>query len=225
MERVRRRRHPGDCRIVRVLSRVQGQAHAPRATSAATCPIVPAGQEPEREYHRLQPIQSDPKARTEAERLESLRKAACKIDADAVIEAVNEEVRGDNAQYADGVERDGGPLASPQRDRGDAAEHDCPSQDADARRRAALRRGRDARSRARRSTRPRPALRPPRRDAPWPQAGNESDQAARGARSLRSDSANTRAGDTVARRALVGERRLVVIVLGGAKRLRIRGAR
>lgn len=62
--------------------------------------IVPAGQEPEREYHRLQPIQSDPKARTEAERLESLRKAACKIDADAVIEAVNEEVRGDNAQYA-----------------------------------------------------------------------------------------------------------------------------
>src|SRR5262245_43022376 len=61
--------------------------------------IIPAGQEPDREYHRLQPIQSDGKARTEAERLESLRKVACKVGADAVIEAVNEEVRGDNAQY------------------------------------------------------------------------------------------------------------------------------
>lgn len=61
--------------------------------------IIPAGQEPDREYHRLQPIQSDPKARTEAERLESLRKVACNVGADAVIEAVNEEVRGDNAQY------------------------------------------------------------------------------------------------------------------------------
>src|SRR3954465_1588051 len=62
--------------------------------------IIPAGQEPDREYHRLQPIQSDPKARTEAERLESLRKVACIAGGDAVIEAVNEEVRGENAQYA-----------------------------------------------------------------------------------------------------------------------------
>ncbi|APR86582.1 Hypothetical protein A7982_11931 [Minicystis rosea] len=62
-------------------------------------PIIPAGQEPDREYHRLQPIQSDSKTRTEAERLESLRKVACNVGADAVIEAVNEEVRGDNAQY------------------------------------------------------------------------------------------------------------------------------
>lgn len=61
--------------------------------------IIPAGQEPDREYHRLQPIQSDPKAKTEAERLESLRKVACNVGADAVIEAVNEEVRGDNASY------------------------------------------------------------------------------------------------------------------------------
>jgi hypothetical protein len=61
--------------------------------------IIPAGQDVDREYHRLQPIQSDPKAKTEAERLESLRKVACGVGADAVIEAVNEEVRGDNAQY------------------------------------------------------------------------------------------------------------------------------
>ncbi len=72
----------------------------PSGDFCSDMPIVPAGQEPDREYHRLQPIQSDPKARTEAERLESLRKAACNIDADGVIEAVNEEVRGDNAQYA-----------------------------------------------------------------------------------------------------------------------------
>jgi hypothetical protein len=72
----------------------------PSGDFCSDMPIVPAGQEPDREYHRLQPIQSDPKAKTEAERLESLRKAACAIDADAVIEAVNEEIRGDNAAYA-----------------------------------------------------------------------------------------------------------------------------
>ncbi len=62
--------------------------------------VIPAGQEPDREYHRLQPIKSDITAKTEAERLESLRKAACLVGADSVIEAVNEEVRADNAQYA-----------------------------------------------------------------------------------------------------------------------------
>jgi hypothetical protein len=62
--------------------------------------VVPAGQEADSEYHRLQPISSDPKARTEAERLESLRKAACAVGGDAVIEAVNEEVRAENATYA-----------------------------------------------------------------------------------------------------------------------------
>jgi hypothetical protein len=62
--------------------------------------VIPAGQEPDREYHRLQPIKSDIAAKTEAERLESLRKAACLVGADSVIEAVNEEVRADNAQYA-----------------------------------------------------------------------------------------------------------------------------
>jgi hypothetical protein len=71
----------------------------PSGDFCSDMPIVPAGQEPDREYHRLQPITSDTKARTEAERLESLRKVACKAGADAVIEAVNEEVRGDNAQY------------------------------------------------------------------------------------------------------------------------------
>lgn len=71
----------------------------PSGDFCSDMPIIPAGQEPDREFHRLQPIQSDGKARTEAERLESLRKVACKVGADAVIEAVNEEVRGDNAQY------------------------------------------------------------------------------------------------------------------------------
>jgi outer membrane biosynthesis protein TonB len=55
--------------------------------------VYPAGQAPEVEYHRLEPIHSEYTARTEAERLESLRKAACKVGADAVIEAANEEVR------------------------------------------------------------------------------------------------------------------------------------
>ncbi|WP_437650547.1 hypothetical protein [Sorangium sp. So ce362] len=62
--------------------------------------VVPAGQLPDREYHRLQPIASDPEARTEAERLESLRKAACGVGGDAVIEAVNEEIRTEDGRYA-----------------------------------------------------------------------------------------------------------------------------
>ena len=61
--------------------------------------VIPAGEEPNLEYHRLQPVQSDIKARTEAERLESLRKAACLVGGDAVIEAVNEETRNEQAQY------------------------------------------------------------------------------------------------------------------------------
>src|SRR5678809_1104337 len=61
--------------------------------------VIPAGEEPNLEYHRLQPVQSDIQAHTEAERLESLRKAACLVGADAVIEAVNEEVRNDAAQF------------------------------------------------------------------------------------------------------------------------------
>jgi hypothetical protein len=75
------------------------EKRTPSGDFCSDMPIIPAGQEADREYHRLQPIQSDTKARTEAERLESLRKAACNVGADAVIEAVNEEVRGDNAQY------------------------------------------------------------------------------------------------------------------------------
>jgi hypothetical protein len=75
------------------------EKRTPSGDFCSDMPIIPAGQEADREYHRLQPIQSDPKARTEAERLESLRKAACTVGADAVIEAVNEEVRGENAQY------------------------------------------------------------------------------------------------------------------------------
>jgi hypothetical protein len=62
--------------------------------------VIPAGSAPDREYHRLRPISSDPETRTEAERLESLRKAACEVGGDAVIEAVNEEVRMPNATYA-----------------------------------------------------------------------------------------------------------------------------
>ena len=71
----------------------------PSGEFCSDMPVIPAGDEPDLEFHRLQPIQSDIRARTEAERLESLRKAACAVGGDAVIEAVNEEVRNDQAQY------------------------------------------------------------------------------------------------------------------------------
>ncbi len=76
------------------------EKRTPSGDFCSDMPVIPAGTTPDREYHRLEPVSSDPKARTEAERLESLRKAACKVGADAVIEAVNEEVRLDNAAYS-----------------------------------------------------------------------------------------------------------------------------
>src|SRR5215212_1728592 len=76
------------------------EMRTPSGDFCTDMPVLPAGQVPDREYHRLQPIQSDPDCRTEAERLESLRRFACKAGADAVIEAANEEVRQSNAGYA-----------------------------------------------------------------------------------------------------------------------------
>ncbi len=73
-----------------------------RTPSGGFCtdmPVYPAGQEPQQEYHRLGPIASSPEARTEAERLESLRKAACDAGGDGVMEAVNEEIRTEQATY------------------------------------------------------------------------------------------------------------------------------
>lgn len=72
----------------------------PSGEFCSDMPVFPAGTPPDHEYHRLKPIASDPETRTEAERLESLRKAACEAGGDAVIEAVNEEVRMPNATYA-----------------------------------------------------------------------------------------------------------------------------
>jgi hypothetical protein len=71
----------------------------PSGDFCSDMPVVPAGQQPDREYHRLGPIASGPEARTEAERLESLRKAACGAGGDAVVEAVNEEIRLPNGTY------------------------------------------------------------------------------------------------------------------------------
>jgi hypothetical protein len=71
----------------------------PSGEFCSDMPVFPAGQMPDHEHHRLQPIQSEPKARTEAERLESLRKAACFAGGDAVIEATQEEIRLPDATY------------------------------------------------------------------------------------------------------------------------------
>ncbi len=62
-------------------------------------PIYAGKTQPEREFHRLEPIQSEPTARTEPERLRSLRKAACFAGGDAVIEAVEDEIRLPDASY------------------------------------------------------------------------------------------------------------------------------
>jgi hypothetical protein len=75
------------------------RALTPSGVPCADMPIVPAGSPVEKPHHRLQPVMSAEACRTEAERLESLRRAACRAGADAVIEAANEEIRGRNGTY------------------------------------------------------------------------------------------------------------------------------
>ncbi|MRG95680.1 hypothetical protein [Polyangium spumosum] len=62
-------------------------------------PIFAGKTQPDREFHRLEPVQSEPSAKTEPERLRSLRKAACFAGGDAVIEAVEDEIRLPDASY------------------------------------------------------------------------------------------------------------------------------
>ena len=71
----------------------------PSGEFCSDMPVFPAGAQPDKEFHRLGPIQSEPIAKTEAERLQSLRKAACLAGGDGVIEAVAEEVRLPDATY------------------------------------------------------------------------------------------------------------------------------
>jgi hypothetical protein len=71
----------------------------PSGDFCSDMPVLAAGQVPDREYHRLRPVSSDPEAHNEAERLESLRKAACYAGADGVIEASTEELRLASAGY------------------------------------------------------------------------------------------------------------------------------
>src|SRR5262245_30180115 len=69
------------------------KALTPSGEPCTDMPIIPAGQAVDREYHRVGPVASSLKSMTEAERLESLRRAACKKGADAIIEASNEDAR------------------------------------------------------------------------------------------------------------------------------------
>lgn len=64
--------------------------------SGDPCPDIPiygVGQTVDRAYHRKGPIASSLQASTDPERLESLRREACRVGADAVIEAGNEDAK------------------------------------------------------------------------------------------------------------------------------------
>src|SRR5579871_5567877 len=75
------------------------KALTPSGGPCSDMPILPAGQSPDRPYHRIGTVKSRFDCTTDPERLESLRRAACKIGADAVIEASNAEVRQPNNDY------------------------------------------------------------------------------------------------------------------------------
>jgi hypothetical protein len=68
-------------------------ALTPSGEPCSDMPILSSEQKVDREYHRIGPVKSDRHASTEAERLESLRRDACRKGADAIIEASNEDAR------------------------------------------------------------------------------------------------------------------------------------
>lgn len=76
------------------------QMRTPSGDFCSDMPIFAGRDQPEKEFHRLGPVKSVAKLNTVAERLESLRKAACTAEADAVIEASEDEERQIDATYS-----------------------------------------------------------------------------------------------------------------------------
>lgn len=76
------------------------QMRTPSGDFCSDMPIFAGRDQPEKEFHRLGPVKSAAKLNTVAERLESLRKAACSAEADAVIEASEDEERQLDATYS-----------------------------------------------------------------------------------------------------------------------------
>lgn len=75
------------------------QMQTPSGGFCSDMPIFAGRDQPEHEFHRLGPVKSGATFKTVAERLESLRKAACDAEADAVIEASEDEVRQPDGTY------------------------------------------------------------------------------------------------------------------------------
>ena len=75
------------------------QMRTPSGDFCSDMPIFAGRDTPEKEFHRLGPVKSGATFKTVAERLESLRKAACGAEADAVIEASEDEVRQPDGTY------------------------------------------------------------------------------------------------------------------------------
>lgn len=75
------------------------QMRTPSGDFCSDMPIFAGRDQPEKEFHRLGPVKSGASFKTVAERLESLRKAACEAEADAVIEASEDEVRQPDGTY------------------------------------------------------------------------------------------------------------------------------
>lgn len=67
------------------------QLRTPSGDFCSDMPIYAGKDQPEREFHRIGPVKSAAKLNSPAERLESLRKAACAAGADAIVEAAEAE--------------------------------------------------------------------------------------------------------------------------------------
>jgi hypothetical protein len=67
------------------------EARTPSGDFCAEMPILVAGQDPGRPYQRVGLVTSGEGIPDDAHRLEALRRAACKLGADAVIEAASQQ--------------------------------------------------------------------------------------------------------------------------------------
>jgi len=67
------------------------QMRTPSGDFCSDMPIFSGTTQPDREFHRIGPVKSLPNLKSPAERLESLRKAACDAGADGIVEGAEAE--------------------------------------------------------------------------------------------------------------------------------------
>ena len=76
------------------------KARSPAGVFCSDMAVIPNAQRLDRPFHRLAAVASAPTAQGELERLESIRRAACRVKADAIVEVtVSDDAKTSDGRY------------------------------------------------------------------------------------------------------------------------------